>query len=68
MDQGSDHGPLARYLHHFGDYADRAALDVLNKTAPKALTKRARKLPDLSSFGAGADSGRTASHSRGLSR
>ncbi|MFT3799071.1 tyrosine-type recombinase/integrase [Microbacterium sp.] len=65
------HGSIqitARYLHHLGDYADRAALDVLNKTAPKALTKRARKLPDLSSFGAGAASGHAASHSRGLSR
>lgn len=31
------HGSIqiaARYLHHLGDYADRAALDVLNKTAP----------------------------------
>ncbi|WP_231580828.1 integrase [Leucobacter sp. Ag1] len=26
----------ARYLHHLGDYADRAALDVLNKAAAKS--------------------------------
>ncbi|PJJ55389.1 tyrosine-type recombinase/integrase [Compostimonas suwonensis] len=49
------HGSIqitARYLHHLGDFADRAALDVLNNAASKALSKRARKLPDLSSFGA----------------
>ena len=65
------HGSIqitARYLHHLGDYADRAALDVLNKTAPKALTKRARKLPDLSSFGTGAGHSSSPERGRGLSR
>lgn len=31
-------------LHHLGDFADRAALDVLNSTASKALTERAKQL------------------------
>lgn len=63
------HGSIqitARYLHHLGDFADRAALDVLNNAASKALSKRDRKLPDLSSFGA--DSARRSDRGRGLGR
>ena len=50
------HGSIqitARYLHHLGDFADRAALDVLNNATSKAFSERARKLPDLNSFSAG---------------
>ncbi len=48
------HGSIqitARYLHHLGDFADRAALDVLNSAASKALSERAKKLPGLGRFG-----------------
>ncbi len=49
------HGSIqitARYLHHLGDFADRAALDVLNAAAKKALDERAAQLADPSQFGA----------------
>ncbi len=42
------HGSIqitARYLHHLGDFADRAALDVLNNAASTALIKRAKMRP-----------------------
>ena len=58
----------ARYLHHLGDYADRSALDLLNKATPKELAKRERKLPDVSSFGAGKEGGRATGFGSGLSR
>lgn len=48
------HGSIqitARYLHHLGDFADRAALDVLNIAESKSLTPRVRHLPDLGGFG-----------------
>lgn len=73
------HGSIqmtARYLHHLGDFADRAALEVLNSTAPEPPTtdvsaqrepsQQARRLPDVSAFGAGLRSGQSASQSRGL--
>jgi len=44
------HPDHRRYLHHLVDFADRAALDVLDKAASKTLTKRARKLPNLDSL------------------
>ncbi|MCA0379262.1 MAG: site-specific integrase [Actinobacteria bacterium] len=65
------HGSIqitARYLHHLGDFADRAALDVLNKSASETLAKRARKLPNLDSFGAGSGHSSTLERGRGLSR
>jgi integrase len=55
----------ARYLHHLGDFADRAALQLLNANAP-APSNRARKLPDISAFGR-ATAG-TPDHDRGISR
>ncbi len=73
------HGSIqmtARYLHHLGDFADRAALEVLNNTAPQPPTpqlssqreasRRARKLPDVSAFGVSPRSGQSTSQSRGL--
>lgn len=65
------HGSIqitARYLHHLGDFADRAALDVLNKAASTALTTRAPRLPDLGSFGAGSARRDTPDRGRGLTR
>ena len=41
----------ARYLHHLGDFADRAALDVLNKATSAQTPKKTRKLPDVQRFG-----------------
>jgi len=66
------HGSIqitARYLHHLGDYADRAALDVLNKAATKATrSARARKLPDFSISGTNGRTRQASERVRGLSR
>lgn len=66
------HGSIqvtARYLHHLGDYADRAALDVLNKAAAKTTrSARARKLPDLSISGTSGRTHQAPERTRGLSR
>ena len=65
------HGSIqitARYLHHLGDFADRAALDVLNNAASKTLSERARKLPDLGNFGAEAARRSAPDRGRGLGR
>jgi integrase len=65
------HGSIqitARYLHHLGDFADRAALDVLNNAASKAFSERARKLPDLGSFGAEPARRSAPDHGRGVGR
>lgn len=65
------HGSIqitARYLHHLGDFADRTALDLLNNTASKALSKRARKLPNLSRVGAERERRGTPDHGHGLGR
>lgn len=66
------HGSIqvtARYLHHLGDYADRAALDVLNKAAAKTTrSARARKLPDLSISGTSGRTRQAPESGRGLSR
>jgi integrase len=55
----------ARYLHHLGDFADLAALQLLNTNVP-ARSNRARKLPDISAFGRAAAG--TRDHDRGISR
>ena len=55
----------ARYLHHLGDFADRAALQLLNANVP-ARSDQARKLPDISAFGRSAAG--TPDHDRGISR
>lgn len=63
------HGSIqvtARYLHHLGDYADRAALDVLNKVAVKGGRARTRKLPDLSSFGTSSRTRQAPERGRGI--
>lgn len=75
------HGSIqmtARYLHHLGDFADRAALEVLNNTAPEPPTpqvssrlersERARKLPDVSAFGVGPIGPQSPVQTRGLGR
>jgi len=65
------HGSIqitARYLHHLGDFADRAALDVLNSGASKALTERAKKLPGLSRFGTTDPHRQAPDHGLGLGR
>lgn len=66
------HGSIqvtARYLHHLGDYADRAALDMLNKAAAKTTrSARARKLPDLSISGTSGRTRQTPERGRGLGR
>lgn len=65
------HGSIqitARYLHHLGDFADRAALDVLNNAASRALSKRGLKLPDLTSFGADPARRGAPDRGRGLGR
>jgi integrase len=58
----------ARYLHHLGDFADRAALQLLNDGAARTLTDRASRLPDLSSFGARLISSSTPGRGSGLGR
>lgn len=62
------HGSIAitaRYLHHLGDFADRAALDVLNTAAKKALDERAARLGRIAPA---APLGRTPDRGRGLER
>lgn len=59
----------ARNLHHLGHYADRAALDVLNKAAAKATRRaRARKLPDHSIAGRSGRTSQAPERGRDLSR
>ncbi len=41
----------SRYLHHLGDFADRAALQLLNDTATPPISARATNLPKLRKFG-----------------
>jgi hypothetical protein len=41
----------SRYLHHLGDFADRAALQLLNANAPSSRSNRAKKLPEVGAFG-----------------
>lgn len=71
------HGSIqvtARYLHHIGDYADRSALDVLNRAAERASaqkqtptkTRRADGLPGIASFGVSSRSVGTTRRSRTL--
>jgi hypothetical protein len=67
----------SRYLHHLGDYADRAALQLLNHApAPESVaapvakavpagSRRTRGLPDVSAFGR--SRGNRSAPSRGLS-
>ncbi len=65
------HGSIqitARYLHHLGDFADRAALDVLNSAASQVRSERARQLSDPSRFGAGRGHRGAPDHGRGLGR
>ncbi len=39
----------SRYLHHLGDFADRAALQLLNDGAAQMQNERADRLPDVRS-------------------
>ena len=41
----------SRHLHHLGDFADRSALQLLNDTAAHPVSERAKRLPDIRSFG-----------------
>jgi hypothetical protein len=41
----------ARYLHHLGDVADRAALQLLNDGVTSALSQRVRRLSSADSVG-----------------
>ena len=56
----------SRYLHHLGDFADRSALQLLNDAAAHSVSKRAKRLPDIRSFGGGSGSHSALNH--GLSR
>lgn len=64
------HGSIqitARYLHHLGDFADRAALEVLNKAAADPLVKKRRKRPESERHRRSSGS-RSAGSGRGLGR
>ncbi len=57
----------ARYLHHLGDFADRAALQLLNaNTNAPAQSNRGRKLPVIKVIGRAAAG--TPDRDRGISR
>ena len=56
----------SRYLHHLGDFADRSALQLLNDAAAHPVSERAKRLPDIRSFGR--DSGSRSAPDHGLSR
>jgi integrase len=55
----------SRYLHHLGDFADRAALQLLNQRAVHPSSERAKTLPDVRSFGR--DRGGRSAQDHGLS-
>ena len=56
----------SRYLHHLGDFAGRSALQLLNDAAAHPVSERAKRLPDIRSFGR--DSGSRSAPDHGLSR
>ena len=56
----------SRYLHHLGDFADRSALQLLNDAEAHPVSERAKRLPDIRSFGR--DSGSRGAPDHGLSR
>lgn len=56
----------SRYLHQLGDFADRTALQLLNDTAAHPVSDRAKRLPDIRSFGR--DFGSRSGPDHGLSR
>jgi hypothetical protein len=65
------HGSIqitGRYLHHLGDFADRAALDVLNNATLKMRSERAKQLSEPSRFGAGRGHRGAPDHGRGRGR